>query len=81
MRHAGEVIPPHVIGIGMSAFGAVPTSVNDCRSPQISADPNVSAIFGHVFDARHRSSRPDFFRPRAASSEDVHHAGPSWPRS
>ena len=27
----------------------MPTSVNDWRSPQISADPNVSAIFGHVF--------------------------------
>ncbi len=41
----------------MSALAVVPTSVNDWRRPHTSAAPNVSAIFGQVLVARHRSSR------------------------
>src|ERR687898_841013 len=65
----------------MSLFASVPTSVNDWRSPQTSAEPNVSAIFGHVFVARQRSSRLAGGRLRAASAHGVHHTGPSCPSS
>jgi hypothetical protein len=39
----------------------------DPRSIQISEAPNVSAIFGHVSLARHRSSNPLAGRRRASS--------------
>ena len=63
----------------MSAFASVPTSMNDARRFVISALPNVSMIFGHVFVARQRSRRPDVPRPRGASFQSSHQTGASVP--
>src|SRR6267378_614904 len=65
----------------MSAFAVVPTSENECLSPQISLEPKSSMILGHVFVCRHRSSSPDVPRPRAVSFQSSHHVGPSCPSS
>ena len=65
----------------MSTSAFVPSRFGDIRSPQNSAEPKVSKIFGQVFVARQRSSMLAGFRPRVASSYSPHQSGGSLPAS
>jgi hypothetical protein len=63
----------------MSVFGSVPTHDVVIFSANTSEPPNVSMIFGQVFERSQRRRMPPGFRSRTWSVQTCHHCGPSLP--